>query len=123
MKKHGEGPLDMWSLSVDSAKTLAKASEEKKNDDACDMVITNAIHTLKDPLGSSQDFVRLNNKDSLNSKLQFGDKNDGAECISSLEKLTSKIKDILENVETIGATLDKVTVAGQSYTVIVTYFF
>ena len=128
MKTHSESPLHIWCASVDSAKQFDKVKEETRNDRACDMIITNAIHTLKDPTGSSQDFVRLNNKDSLNPELQFGEKNDGAEMFFLLrnlvfEKLSDKIKQMVQEVETLGVTLDKVTLGGQSYTVIVTYFF
>ena len=128
MERHCKRPVHLWCASVDSGRRQAEVEENKKNDLACEMIVTNAIHTLKDPCGSSQEFVRLNNKDDLNSQIQFADKNDGAEMYFTLrsivfEKLSKKIQEIIQDVETLGACLDKVTIGSTSYTVIVTYFF
>ena len=49
----------------------------KKNKVAAEMVASNALYVLKDPTGSAQDFLKLNNKDELNDQLNWADKNDG----------------------------------------------
>ena len=84
MKRHSENPLHLWCASADMRKKQEEVEENRKNDLACEMIVQNALHTLKDPCGSSQEFVRLNNKDDLNPNLQFGDKNDGAEMYLTL---------------------------------------
>ena len=88
----------------------------------------NAVHVLKNPTGSARDFVKENNKDALNFNLEVAEKNDGSQMYFEIrdmvyEKLSSKIKEIIKMCETIGATLDKVTIGGVSYTVIITYYF
>ena len=36
-----------------------------KNEKACSVIGSNAAHALKDPGGSANDFVKLNDKDQL----------------------------------------------------------
>ena len=104
------------------------AKMEERNKKACEMVVTNGCYVLKEPTGSARDFIKLNDKDDLNTDLDCAEKNDGAEIYFELrkmafEKLTENIKTMIRDCETLGATLDKVTIGGTSYTVIVTHFF
>ena len=92
------------------------------------MVVTNGVYVLKECNGSARDFIRSNYKDDLNSKLDCAEKNGGSEIYfeprkMTFDKLTENIKAIIKDCGTLGATLDKVTIRGTSYTVIVTYFF
>ena len=128
MKDHCKSLLHIWCASVDEATRKQQEDDDAKNDAAANLIVTNVIHVLKDPTGSAKEFIRLNNKDDLNDNKIFGDKNDGSQLYFELrslvfDKMTSKVKEMIQNVETIGCTLDKVTIGGVSYTVIVTFFF
>ena len=94
------------------------------------MIVTNAIHCLKDSSATSEDFVRLNNKDQLCDliKEKFAFKNDGRQQYFNLReimflKMTEEVKKLIEKTSVISVTLDKVTTANTSYIVLLTYFF
>ena len=69
------------SLKISVNLTYKKEKEEQieKNRKAATMIVTNAIHCLKDATATSKDFVRLNNKDQLCELIgnKFAFKNDG----------------------------------------------
>ena len=128
IKRHIANPLHLW-CAVQESKLKEKTEEvAKKNKVAAEMVASNALYVLKDPTGSAQDFLKLNNKDELNDQLNWADKNDGKNMYFQIrnivfDHLSGKLKEIIKSVETLGCTLDKVTVGGTSYTCILTYFF
>ena len=42
-----------------------KKDFKAKNERACKIIVTNAVHILKDAAGSATDFIKSNNKDQL----------------------------------------------------------
>ena len=126
IRDHLMSPLHLWC--TDHARIQAESAKEFKdqNNEAGEKVVTNALYCFKTS-GSAQDFVRLNDKDQLtNSK--FATKNDGKEIFFELrdivfEKLGNLIKEKFKKIKNASFSLDKVTVSGVPYTVLVTYFF
>ena len=101
---------------------------EKENDrKAATMLVTNVIYCLKNSY-SSLDYKKLCDKDQLLPEVNFAKKNDGRQMFFAIkeliyEDLTERIVKIIEEVEDIAVTLDKVTIGTKSYTVVITYYF
>ena len=126
--KHASNPLHVWCKEKYKSEEEKKTVESEKNKKACQMIVMNAAHVLKDPAGSATDFQKLNNKDQLLMGREYPTKNDGKQMYFELRKefhnkLGYKIKEMMKTVKFIAASLDKVTVGGTSFTVICTYYF
>ena len=125
---HVNHPVHIWCHSQFTRSEQMKADAKIKNEKACTVIVTNAAHVLKDPAGSANDFVKLNNKDQLLLDDKYPTKNDGKQNYFELrnvfyDMLANSIKEIIRDVSMIATTLDKVTVNGVSFTVICTYMF
>ena len=125
---HTKNPVHIWCLSKYKKEKEIKKDFKAKNERACKIIVTKAVHILKDAAGSAIDFIKSNNKDQLLLGTEYPLKNDGKQHYFELrtvfhEKLRKKIKQMMLSVSRISATLDKVTVSGVPYTVICTYYF
>ena len=125
---HSKNPLHVWCQERFLSEETNKKAVDEKNKEACRIVVTNAAFVLKDPAGSATDFQKLNNKDQLLMGKGYPLKNDGKQNYFELRsvfhnKLNQKIKEIMKSVKFISVSLDKVTVGGVAFTVIVTYYF
>ena len=128
MKVQSQNPLHLWCVSRENNQKKEVLKVEERSKRACMMVVTNGIYVLKEPTGSARDFIKLNNKEDLNEELDFAQKNDGSQIYFELRdicflKLSGNIKEMIKSCETIGCTLDKVTIGSTAFTVIITYFF
>ena len=126
--KHSKNPLHVWCQERYLSEESNKKSVVEKNEEACKIIVMNAAFCLKDAACSATDFQKLNNKDQLLMGKKYLLKNDGKQTYFELRtvfhnKLNQKIKEIMKAVKFISVSLDKVTVGGVAYTVIVTYYF
>lgn len=126
---HLESPLHVWCTNFSKLEAENEEKRKTTNEKLCTKIVTNAIYCFRTS-GSSYDFVRLNNKDELTAEV-FGEsatKNDGREQFFELrnivfDKLSDYIKRLFQTLKTASFSLDKVTVGGVPYTVLVTYYF
>ena len=126
--RHSKNPLHVWCKEKYNSQEANEKVNAEKNRKACEMVVMNAAHVLKDPAGSATDFQKLNNKDQLLMGLSYPTKNDGKQNYFELrtifhEKLRLKVHKMMKSVKFFSVSLDKVTVDGTGYTVVVTYYF
>ena len=95
---------------------------------ACELMVVNVIFSLKELGGGASLFRRLMNKDSLNPQLVCPSKNDWVQWFFRLRDIVYKnleacIHQIANEAHAISISLDKVTIASRSYTVLTTFLF
>ena len=94
------------------------------------MVVMNCLFALKEPGGGSNLYLKLCDKDDLNEDLKFNTatQNDSKQMFFKVRKeavnlLRLKIHEFMRNKTSLCVSLDKVTLHGRSYTVIISFVF
>ena len=126
-ENHLSTELHMWCLEREKLLHAKKSENDKQSSDAGLMIIMNALMCFQ-KAWSAEDFVALNDKDSLNEKLKTATKNDSTAEFFQLrnlafEILSENVKEFFKFVKFFSCTLDKVTVNRTLYIVLITYFF
>ena len=128
MKNHLSSELHKWCSDYKCKMKKESLDAESVSKKACELLVTNAVLCFK-TCGSSNDWVRLNDKDNLTEDLSPATVNDGKQEFFSLREICfSKLTKILQeqfksSVNSFSVTLDKVTLNHISYSVICSYFF
>lgn len=125
--EHVRGELHVWAATQEKEEIKKEEIFNEKNIKAAEIIVTTAIQSLLELDGSLQ-FVRLNNMLQTLFGDEFPTKNDGRENFFVIRdlvfvKLSDKIKEKFQSVESACFSLDKVTVRRTPFTVLMTYFF
>ena len=130
MREHHQNLLHIECKKMYKKEFNEEKESREKNRNAATMIVSNCIAALKEPGGGSKYFLKLNEKDSINPCLKnlTATKNDGQQLFFEIrdiacQKLENKIKKLISSKNSIGISLDKVTLFGRSYTVIITFCF
>ena len=92
---HESKELHLWCFEREMKAQANKAENEKQSEEAGLMIIMNALMCLQ-KAWSAEDFVGLNDKDSLNEKLKTATKNDSSAEFFHIRNLAYEI--LTENV-------------------------
>lgn len=106
---------------------MEEEADKDRDVKASEKIVENAVFCIKQSQ-SGKDFIRLNDKDQLNSAELFPTKNDGMQSFFEIRNIVyEELSDIARNrlkcIKNASFSLDKVTVKGIPYTVLVTYYF
>ena len=123
IKRHRETTAHQW-CNENAKKMKTCLSKDKE---AARKIVLNILFCLLNS-ESAETYVKLCDKDELTSNSQWATKNDGRQMFFEVrdlvyEELKKHISKLIEGTDFVSVTLDKVTVCGESYTVIVTYLF
>ena len=126
-KGHQAIPLHIWCFKQSEYKKKLKLAVKEDDKKAATMIVTNVIYCVKNS-HSSVEYKKLCDKDQLLPEVNFAKQNDGQQMFFEIkdliyDELTERIVKIIEDVDDLAVTLDKVTIGSKSYTVVVTYYF
>lgn len=125
-KNHTNSPLHKWCTNHFAKIKKEEEATKDREVKASEKIVENAVFCLKQSQ-SGKDFIRLNDKDQLNSN-SFPTKNDGMQSFFEIrnivyEELSEIARNRLKCLKNASFSLDKVTIKSIPYTVLVTYYF
>ena len=128
MKEHVNSSVHRICTGLKRAEEKRREATKLDSQRACEIMVVNVIFSLKELGGGASLFRRLMNKDCLNPQLVCPSKNDGVQWFFRLRDIVYKnleacIHQIANEAHTISISLDKVTIASRSYTVLTTFLF
>ena len=123
VKRHLETAAHQW-CDGNAKKIKTCLSKDKE---AARKIVVNILFCLLNS-ESAQTYVKLCDKDEITSNSEWATKNDGRQMFFEVrdlvyEELKKNICTLIEATDFVSVTLDKVTVCGETYTVIITYLF
>jgi hypothetical protein len=127
IESHESNELHAWCKRKYEINAEKAKSDKMRSEQAGRLVVRNALFCFKQGSGA-ETFVALNDKDSMIESIPTATKNDSRREYFHLrdvvfEEVYSKVQAMMEEVDAIATTEDKVTVQRNSYLALLTYFF